>query len=74
MSKYISVFFLLLIASVVLFFVFGALFDGGNHVEAAIYTFSTIIVILLSFLISLMYYAVDLLSVKFKSTIPNRVC
>ncbi|GEN84058.1 hypothetical protein SLU01_23700 [Sporosarcina luteola] len=63
-SKYISVFFLTLIASVVLYFVFGNLFDGGDYAETAIYTFGTIIVILLSFLISLMYYAINLLKRK----------
>ncbi|GEN82183.1 hypothetical protein SLU01_04950 [Sporosarcina luteola] len=36
MSKYISVFFLTLIASVVLYFVFGNLFDGGDYAEQAI--------------------------------------
>jgi low affinity Fe/Cu permease len=64
MSKYISVFFLTLIAGVVLYFVFGNLFDGGDYAETAIYTFGTIIVILLSFLISLMYYAINLLKRK----------
>lgn len=64
MSKYISVFFLTVIASVVLYFVFGNLFDGGDYAETAIYTFGTIIVILLSFLIALMYYALNLLKRK----------
>lgn len=64
MSKYVSVFFLTLIASAVLYFVFGNLFDGGDYAETASYTFGTIIVILLSFLISLMYYAINLLKRK----------
>ncbi len=64
MSKYISVFFLTLIASAVLYFVFGGLFDGGDYAETAIYTFGTIIVMLLSFLISLMFYAINLLKRK----------
>ncbi len=61
MSKYISVFFLTIIASTVLYFVCGSLFDGGDYAETAIYIFGTVIVILLSFLISLMYYAINLL-------------
>ena len=63
MSKY-SVFFLTLIASLVLYFVFIGFFDGGDYAETAIYTFGTIIVILLSFLISLVYYAINLLKRK----------
>ena len=64
MSKYISVFFLTLIASLVLYFVFVGLFDGGDYAETAIHTFGTIIVILLAFLISLVYYAINLLRSK----------
>lgn len=64
MSKYIRVFILTLIASLVFYFVFIGLFDGGDYAETAIYTFGTIIVILLSFLISLVYYAINLLKRK----------
>ena len=64
MSKYISIFFLTLMASVILFFLFAGVFDGGDNTEAAVYTFGTIIVILLSFLISLMYYLINLLKRK----------
>lgn len=65
MSKYISIFFLTLTISLIFFFLFTSLFDGGNPTETAVYTFGTIIVILLSFLISLMYYLINLLKRKF---------
>ncbi|MFD2444172.1 hypothetical protein ACFSO7_09310 [Bacillus sp. CGMCC 1.16607] len=64
MSKYISIFFLTLLASAILFFLFVGVFDGGDYAETAIYTFGTIIVILLSLLISLMYYLINLLKSK----------
>lgn len=64
MSKYISIFFLTLMASVILFFLFAGVFDGGDYAESAVYTFGTIIIILLSFLISLMYYLINLLNRK----------
>ncbi|RBP89991.1 hypothetical protein DFO70_11097 [Cytobacillus firmus] len=61
MSKYISMFFLFAIVSVLLFFIFGSIFmGGGNPAEEAIYTFGTIIILLLSFLISQLYYLIDL--------------
>lgn len=65
MSKYISIFFLTIVVSIIFFFLFVSVFDGGDYVETAIYTFGTIIVILLSFLISLMYYLINLLNNKF---------
>lgn len=65
MSKYISIFFLTIVVSIIIFFLFVSVFDGGDYVETAIYTFGTIIVILLSFLISLMYYLINLLNNKF---------
>ena len=61
MSKYISIFCLTLVASVILFFLFVGVFDGGDYAETAIYTIGTLIIILLSFLISLMYYIISLL-------------
>lgn len=60
MGKYISIFFFILFASVILFFIFANFFDGGNATETAIYTVGTIIIMLLSFLVSLMYYLIDL--------------
>ncbi|MCS0788450.1 hypothetical protein NX021_09825 [Cytobacillus firmus] len=62
MSKYISIFFLFAIVSVLLFFIFGSIFmGGGNPAEEAVYIFGTIIVLLLSFIISQLYYLIDLL-------------
>ncbi|GEM_PF-4511674 len=65
MSKYISIFFLTLMVSVIFFFLFANVFDGGDYAETGIYTFGTIIVILLSFLISLMYNIINSLKRKF---------
>ncbi|QCR30819.1 hypothetical protein C1N55_00825 [Lysinibacillus sp. SGAir0095] len=59
MSRYISIFFLCIFISVILFFVLGNLFDGGDYVETAVYTFGTILIILLSFLISLLVYLIN---------------
>ena len=64
MSKYISIFFLILMASIILFYLFAGVFDGGHYAETAVYTIGTIIIILLSFLISLMYYLINLLKRK----------
>lgn len=64
MSKYISIFFLILMASVILFYLFAGVFDGGDYAETAVYTIGTIIIILLSFLISLVYYLINLLKRK----------
>lgn len=62
MSKYISIFFLFEIVSVLLFFIFGSVFiGGGNPAEEAVYTFGTIIVLFLSFIISQMCYLIDLI-------------
>lgn len=66
MSKYISIFFLILIISVFSFFLLVIVFDGGDYAETAIYAFGSIIVILLSFLISLVYYLVNLIKSGFK--------
>ncbi|MFJ7935372.1 VOC family protein [Sporosarcina sp. NPDC096371] len=63
-SKYMSIFFLTLLASISSFFLMAFVFDGGVYVETAIYIFGAIIVILLSYLISLMYYAIDLIKSK----------
>lgn len=61
MLKYISIFFLFAIVSVLLFFMFGSVFmGGGNPAEEAVYIFGTIIVLLLSFIISQLYYLIDL--------------
>ena len=65
MVKFISIFFLSLFISVILFFIFSNLFEGGDYTETAVYTFGTINVMLLSFLISLMYYLIDLMKKKY---------
>lgn len=63
MAKYISIFFLTLMASVVLFFALAGVFAGGDP-ETAIYTLGTILIILIAFLISLLYYLIDLMKKK----------
>ena len=60
----ILVYLLTLVASVILFFLFAGVLDGGDYAETAIYTIGTMIIILLSFLISLMYYIINLLKRK----------
>ncbi|MBT2667349.1 hypothetical protein J7J00_17875 [Bacillus sp. ISL-4] len=65
MAKYISIFFLTVMVSVILFFILGSVFiGGGDPAEDAVYTFGTIIVILLSFLISQMYYLINCIKNK----------
>ncbi|EWG12818.1 hypothetical protein [Cytobacillus firmus] len=62
MSKYISIFFLFTMVSVLLFFIFGSVFmGGGNPAEEAVYTFGTIIVLFLSVVISQICYLIDLI-------------
>lgn len=64
MSKYISIFFLSVIISVVLFLILGNVFKGGDPTEDSVYIFGTIIVILLSFLISQIFYLINLVGKK----------
>lgn len=60
MSKYTSIFFLTLMVCVILFFILGSVFSGGGDpAEEAVYIFGTIISVLLSFLISQMYYLIN---------------
>jgi hypothetical protein len=61
MSKYISIFFLGIGISIVLFFIFGSLIAGGDPAEFAAITFGCINIILISFVIALLYYVSDLL-------------
>jgi hypothetical protein len=62
MSKYVSIFFLSAMVSVLLFIILGSVYmGGGNPSEEAVYTFGTIIVLLLSFIISRVYYLIDLI-------------
>ncbi|TDK61797.1 hypothetical protein E2K98_12990 [Bacillus salipaludis] len=53
-----------LMVSVIYFFIFFSVFDGGNPAETAIYTIGTITVILLSFLITLIFYLIELVQRK----------
>ncbi|MEK3856261.1 hypothetical protein [Cytobacillus sp. FSL H8-0458] len=65
MPKYISIFFLFAMVSVLLFFIFGSVFMGGRSpAEEAVYTFGTIIVLLLSLVISQICYLIDLINKK----------
>ncbi|SFB04409.1 MULTISPECIES: hypothetical protein [unclassified Bacillus (in: firmicutes)] len=65
MSKYISIFFLTLMACVFLFFILSSVFSGGgNPAEEAVHTFGTLIVLLLSFLISRVYVLIDAVKKK----------
>ncbi|WP_010676632.1 hypothetical protein [Bacillus timonensis] len=64
MSKFVSIFFLTLLICIVFFYALLNVFDGGDHVESAVYTFGTIILILQAFVIALLYYLID--SVKKK--------
>ncbi|MGE7133337.1 hypothetical protein [Lysinibacillus xylanilyticus] len=64
MAKYNGIFFLTLMLSVILFFALAVVFDGGNSAETVIYILGTIIIILISFSISLLFYLIDLLKKK----------
>jgi hypothetical protein len=63
MAKYISIFLLCLTVSFVIFSLVGS-FGGDNIAETAIFMFGTVTVVLLSFLISLIYYLIGLLKKK----------
>ncbi|AGX04671.1 MULTISPECIES: hypothetical protein [Bacillus] len=60
MAKYISIFFLGIGSSIILFFIFASIFDDSSPGEFAAVTFGCIIIILVSFLIALLYYVIDL--------------
>ena len=65
LGKYISIFFLTVMASILLFYIFSYIFmGGGDPAEEGVYTFGTIIVILLSLLISQMFYLINLVKKK----------
>lgn len=51
MAKYISIFFLGIGSSIILFFIFASIFDDSSPGEFAAVTFGCIIIILVSFLI-----------------------
>ncbi|SIE21551.1 Uncharacterised protein [Mycobacteroides abscessus subsp. abscessus] len=60
MAKYISIFFLGIGSSIILFFIFASILDDSSPGEFAAVTFGCIIIILVSFLIALLYYVIDL--------------
>ncbi|KAB2328345.1 hypothetical protein F7731_25675 [Cytobacillus depressus] len=65
MQKYISVFFLVIFVSVILFFIFAPVYmNGGNPAEEAVHAVGTIIIVLISFLIAQIYYLIDLIKKK----------
>lgn len=65
MSKYVSIFFLTLMVSIIFFFIFASFFMvGGDPAGEMVLTLGTIIVILLSFLISQTIYLIDLVKKK----------
>ncbi|MGD6877208.1 hypothetical protein [Bacillus infantis] len=61
MAKYISIFFLGIGSSIILFFIFASIFADSSPGEFAAATFGCIIIILVSFLIALLYYVIDLI-------------
>jgi len=67
MMKVFGYFIITMFIIVILYFLLGAgLFSGGTGNEGLIYTFSTIIIILLSFMISLLISLIELLKENFK--------
>lgn len=67
MSKYVSIFFLTLMLSFIFFIIFDSIFSGGGDpAEEAVFTLGSIIVLLLAFLISQVYYLIDLLKRRSK--------
>lgn len=62
MSKYFSIFFLILMVNLIFFNILGSLFmGGGDPTEDLVLTIGTIIIILLSILISQIWYLIDFL-------------
>ncbi|WP_335872789.1 hypothetical protein [Bacillus sp. 2205SS5-2] len=65
MARYLSIFFLSVLASIVFFFIIGTLFSGeGSPAEDVVFIFGALIVILLSFLITQMFYIMDLVKTR----------
>jgi len=64
MGKVFGGFFLIMFINVLLFMGLSSLFMSDIRYETPIYTFSTIIIILLSVLISLLIYLINLLKEK----------
>lgn len=64
MAKYISIFFLTLMVSILLYFLFGALFSSENDVYTVVHMFGATIILFLSFIISLLFYMIGILKKK----------
>lgn len=65
MSKYISIFFLTIMISIILFLILGAVFmGGGDPAEGVVYIFGTIVVFLLAFIIAQVFYLIDIFKKK----------
>ncbi|MBM6616274.1 hypothetical protein [Bacillus suaedaesalsae] len=65
-SDVIGVFILTMVINVVLFFILGDFFSSDLPYETAIYSIGTIIVILLSVIITLLVYLVEIMKGKNK--------
>ncbi|MGM0838585.1 MAG: hypothetical protein ACQEV7_20825 [Bacillota bacterium] len=61
MSKYISIFFLAIVVSIILFFTLGFLFGGGEGSEGIILAIGAILILLFSYLIAQMHCLIDTL-------------
>jgi hypothetical protein len=65
MSKYVSIFCLTVFLSLIVFYIVGSILSGGGDpAEDAILMVGTIILLLLSFLITQIYYLIDLIKKK----------
>jgi hypothetical protein len=64
MGRYINIFVLLVIMSFMLFMIFSAVYSGGLPGETEILTFGSINVILLSIVITLLIYLIELMKRK----------
>lgn len=64
MQKVLGTFLLIMFINVILFMGLGSFFMSDIQLETPIYTFSTILIILLSILISLFVYTISLLKEK----------
>lgn len=61
MGKYIKSFFAVMVVSVIIYMSGQSIFDGGDHIETEILSVSSIIVLLLSYLIAQVHYLIDLI-------------
>jgi hypothetical protein len=61
MSKYISIFFLMILCTIILFFIIGALGMFGTDGIVMVISIGLIFTIQSSFVIALLFYVIDLL-------------